>query len=142
MLVRGRSIAEASPRWMWMAAIANGILCLIGIAAAGYVYRAFPHLDVDKHSSQFSNSTEFYIFLYPALQIVIFLAPAIRSLRWEKAQRRSIKREAIQKAKNPEMQRQDSVRIYNVACGLIVAIEVCLLGLTLHRSFALATNSL
>jgi hypothetical protein len=30
--------------------------------------------------------------------------------------------------------------IYNVACGLIVSTEACLLGLTIHRAFILATR--
>ena len=32
------------------------------------------------------------------------------------------------------------VRVYNAACGLIVGTEACLLGLTIHRAFILATR--
>jgi hypothetical protein len=144
MSIQGRTIADASPAYLRMAAIVSGVLSLIGVWASIYVYLKFPHPAVVEHAGRFSISTESfesYIFSYPAFQIVIFVILTIQSLRWPTVLRRNIELEASQKAKNPRLQQLDSILLYNFTCVLIVIVEVGLLGLTIHHASVVATNS-
>jgi hypothetical protein len=115
-----------------------------GVWVSLCVYLKFPHPAVVEHAVRFSISTESiesYIFTYPGMQIVIFAISAIQSLRWKKALRRLLERESIQRAKNPRLQRLDSVLVYNVSCALIVMTEIYLLGLTIHHALVVANNN-
>ena len=132
----GRTIADASPVYLRIAAIINGVLSLVGVGVSLYFYLEFPHPAVVKHPAPFTisdtESIESYIFTYPVMQILIFLFPAVQSLRWKTAQRRSLERELIQREKNPRLRRLDSVLVYNFSCALFVMFEVYALGLTIH----------
>jgi hypothetical protein len=140
-----RTIADASPAYAWIAAIANGILSLIGISAAAYVYLEFPHPAIVQHSGRWSvqtESIESYIFTYPALHILLFVVLAVKAVRWKTELASAVSQEALQKAKNPRLQRLDSILVYNLAGLLTVAIGVyVLLGLTLPRVSVVANNS-
>ena len=137
-------MADASRAYLVIAAIANGVLCLIGICVSVYVYLKFPHPTMVEHAGRFSisnESIESYIFSYPAFQIAMFVIPTIQSLRWQTALRRNLELEAFQKAKNPRLRQLDSVLLYNFTCAILVIVEACLLGVTIYRASVLATNS-
>jgi hypothetical protein len=144
MPIPARTMADASPIYMRIAAIVNGVLSLVGVGVSIYVYLKFPHPAMIEYPGKFSVSTESiesYIFSYPAFQIFVFVIPTIPALRWQAVLRRQIELEALQRAENPRLQQLDSVLLYNFICVILIIISVGLLGLTIYHAWVLATNS-
>jgi len=80
--------ADRSRLFAKRAAIINGLLALLGVSVASYVYFSFPIPDtIEYHSlDKFGQPTSpesalSYLFAYPALQVCAFLMPRVAALR-------------------------------------------------------------
>lgn len=138
-------MADASPAYLRITVVASGILSLVGVLAAVWVYLKFPHLTVIEHSGRWSDSAESiesYLFSYPAIQVATFVIAAIQLLRWRTVQQRMIEQESVEKTKNPRLQRLDPILLYKATCLLVILFEVGLLGFGIHSAWAVTTNSI
>lgn len=114
MSASGTSISDASPSLLRRVAVCNGILSFVGVFLALYAYLNFSHPAVILHSgkSTWTESVESYAFIFPIIQMTLFLVPLFYSVRWQTFLHRAIEQEDKYKATKPYMESMNSVLVY------------------------------
>ena len=146
----GRTIVDAPPIFMRVAAAASGTLSAASLLIASYVYFKFPHPTAIQHvaipgaarSATRLESIESYLYAFPCIQMLIFVVLAFSAVRWHQVVRCLAAREARTLTKYPTLVSVDSIHAYKVVMAILIILETLMLLATSYRSLMLATNNI